>query len=334
MRFAQIEYIYITLGLVLILLAFYHLVSRWKKNAKQKLGDITLVNQLSLSFSPSKARWKKILIMLAFAFLGLSLARPQMGKKEIMVKRRGVDVVICLDLSLSMLSEDFKPNRLEQAKMETVNLLSRIKGDRVGIVVFAGEAYMQCPLTVDLTAALMFLDAANVNLVPEPGTAIGNAISKGIDLFDSKEKKYKVMIILTDGEDQGSQPVEAAKKAEQEGIVIYAVGIGSTGGEPIPLKDASGNKIGYKKDESGNMVLSRMNPEILQEISSVTKGRYFSASGGQIEMERIYDEISNMDKKELGEKLLTLYQDKYQYFLICSLLFLTIESFISERRKV
>lgn len=333
MRFAQIEYIYITLGLVLILLAFYHLISRWKKSAKQKLGNITLINQLSLSFSPGKARWKKILIVLVVVFLGLSLARPQMGKKEIMVKRKGVDIVICLDLSSSMLSEDFKPNRLEQAKMEITNLISRMQGDRVGIVVFAGEAYVQCPLTVDLSAALMFLDAANVNSVSEQGTAIGDAINKGVELFDSKEKKYKVMVILTDGEDQGSEPIEAAKKAKEEGVVIYTVGIGSTGGEPIPLKDANGNKIGYKKDQSGNMVLSRMNPEILQEISSVTKGKYFSASGGQIEMERIYDEISNMDKKELGGKLLTLYQDRYQYFLILSLLFLTIESFISERRR-
>ncbi|HEX9916146.1 MAG TPA: VWA domain-containing protein [candidate division Zixibacteria bacterium] len=333
MRFTQPTYLYVTLGLVIALFLFYVLVSKLKKKAKQKLGDLELIDKLSVSFSPKKARWKKVLILLTIIFLGLTLARPQIGKKDVMVKRKGVDIVVCLDLSLSMLSEDLKPNRLEKAKMELANLFSRMEGDRVGIVVFAGEAYVECPLTLDLSAAQMFLDAANVGLVPKPGTAIADAIDKGLELFDKREKKYKVMILLTDGEDHGSEPVEAAKRAKEEGVIIYTIGIGSTQGEPIPLTDKGGSRVGYKEDEKGEMVLSRLNPQTLREIAENTGGKYFIASAGEMEIERMYEEISHMEKKELQDKLFTLYQDKYQYFLVFSLLFLVIESFISERRR-
>lgn len=266
-------------------------------------------------------------------FLLFSLARPQLGTKLTLMKREGVDIVIALDCSFSMLAEDFKPNRLEKAKQEVKGLIARMQGDRVGLVAFAGVAFVQCPLTIDYSAAQMFLEIMDINLIPQPGTAIGDAIRTSIKAFNQKERKYKVLILLTDGEDHDSDPLKAAEEAAQEGIRIYAIGIGSTQGEPIPLRNEREDVTGYKKDEEGSVVVSKLDEITLQKIALTTGGKYYHATSGEMELDKIYDDISKMEKKELEGKLTVQYEDRYQYFLFISVLLLVAEFLLSERRS-
>ncbi len=333
MRIAQIDYIYLLLILLPLLLVFYWLVFRMKRKVMERFGNLTLMQRLALSLSPKRQRWKVVLLVFAIFFLLFSLARPQLGTKLTMMKRRGVDIVIAMDCSLSMMAEDFKPSRLAKAKQEVKGLINRLRGDRVGLVAFAGVAFIQCPLTLDYSAASMFLDIMDVNLIPEPGTAIGDAIRTSIKAFSHKERKYKVLILLTDGEDHDSDPLGAAEEAATEGIRIYTIGIGSVQGEPIPLRNKRGEVTGYKKDEEGNVVVSRLDETTLQKIALTTGGKYYHATGGEMELDKIYDEISKMEKKELEGKLMTQYEDRYQIFLFLSILCLIAEFLISERRK-
>jgi len=333
MRIAQIDYIYVLLILLPLILVFYWLAFRMKRKALKRFGNLGLMDKLALSFSPKKQRWKVALLLLAIFFLLFSLARPQLGTKLTLMKREGVDIVIALDCSLSMMAEDFLPSRLEKAKQEVNGLISRMRGDRVGFVAFAGVAFIQCPLTLDYSAADMFLDIMDVNLIPQPGTAIGDAIRTSIGAFNQKERKYKVLILLTDGEDHGSDPLGAAEEAAAEGIRIYTIGIGSVQGEPIPVKNKKGEVAGYKKDKEGNVVVSRLDETTLQKIALTTGGKYYHATSGEMELDRIYNEISKMEKKELEGKLMTQYEDRYQVFLLLSILCLTLEFLLSERRN-
>jgi len=327
------EYIYVLLILLPLLMIFFWLVHRMKRKAMKRFGNPTLMQKLTSSFSPRKQRWKTILLLLSTFFLLFSLSRPQLGTRLTLMKREGVDIVIALDCSLSMLAEDFLPSRLEKAKQEVKGLIARMRGDRVGLVAFAGVAFIQCPLTLDYSAAQMFLDIMDVDLIPEPGTAIGDAIRTSIKAFNQKERKYKVLILLTDGEDHDSDPLGAAEEAAQEGIRIYTIGIGSTQGEPIPLRNERGEITGYKKDGEGNVVVSRLDETTLQKIALTTGGKYYHATRGEMELDKIYDEISRMEKKELEGKLLTQYEDRYQIFLFLSVLCLVVEFLLSDRRS-
>lgn len=333
MRIAEIDFIYVLLVLLPLLIVFYWFVFRMKRKAKERFGNLALIEKLSLSFSPKRQRWKLAFILLGIFFLLFSLARPQLGTKLTLMKREGVDIVIAIDVSLSMMAEDIKPNRLEKAKQEVNGLISRMKGDRVGLVAFAGVSFIQCPLTLDYSAAKMFLDIIDVNLIPQPGTAIGEAIRTSIKAFNQKERKYKVLILLTDGEDHDSDPLGAAEEASKEGIRIYTIGIGSVVGEPIPFKDKQGQVSGFKKDQEGSVVVSRLDESTLQKIALTTGGKYYHATSGEMELDKIYDDISKMEKKELEGRLMTQYEDRYQYFLLISAVFLTIEFLLSERRS-
>ncbi len=332
MRFAEIDYIYVLLALLPLLTIFFWLVLKMKKNAMQRFGNLVLMERLASSFSPKKQRWKIVLLLLGIFFLLFSLARPQLGTRLTLMKREGVDIVIAMDCSLSMLAEDFKPSRLEKAKQEVNGLISRMRGDRVGLVAFAGVAFIQCPLTLDYSAAQMFLDIMDTDLIPTPGTAMGDAIRASVKAFNQKERKYKVLVLLTDGEDHDSDPLAAAEEAAAEGIKIYTIGIGSVQGEPIPLKNRWGEVTGYKKDTDDNVVVSKLDETTLQKVALTTGGKYYHATSGEMELDRIYDEISKMEKKELEGKLMTQYEDRYQIFLFLSILCLTGEFLLSERR--
>jgi Ca-activated chloride channel family protein len=332
MRVADIHYLYVLLAVIPLLLIFFWLVLRMKSRALKRFGNLDLIKKLSLSFSPKKQRWKIVLLLLAVSFLLFSLARPQLGTELTLMKREGVDIVIALDCSHSMLAQDFKPSRLEKAKQEMKGLIARMRGDRVGLVAFAGVAFIQCPLTLDYSAAGMFLDIMDENLIPQPGTAVGDAIRTSTEAFNQKERKYKVLILLTDGEDHGSEPLEAAEEAAAEGIVIYTIGIGSVQGEPVPVLNKRGMVTGYKKDREGSVVVSKLDETTLQKIALTTGGKYYHATSGEMELEKIYSEISKMEKKELEGKLMTQYEDRYQIFLFLAVVCLTIEFLLSERR--
>ncbi|MDZ7265076.1 MAG: VWA domain-containing protein, partial [candidate division KSB1 bacterium] len=237
-------------------------------------------------------------------------------------------------VSLSMQAEDIKPNRLEKAKHMVSNLIDLFQGDRVGLIAFAGVPFVQCPLTLDYGAAKMFLEIMDTNLIPQPGTAIGAAIMKAMETFDQRERKHKVLILITDGEDHEGEPLKAAELAEKDGVVIHTVGIGSVQGVPIPLYNESGRNVGFKKDRDDQVVTSKLDEITLEKIALQTGGKYYRASGSESELKKLYEEISKMEKKELASLKFSQYEDRFQYLLIISLVLLVAEVFIPERRKV
>jgi Ca-activated chloride channel family protein len=326
-------YLYL-LWLIPILIAFYVMVFRWKKAALQRFGNLELIKKLTQSISRQRQVGKISLLLLAILFMILALAKPQIGTKLEEVKREGVDILIAIDVSLSMQAEDIKPNRLEKAKHMVSNLIDLLQGDRVGLIAFAGVPFVQCPLTLDYGAAKMFLEIMDTNLIPQPGTAIGAAIMKAMETFDQRERKHKVLILITDGEDHEGEPLKAAELAEKDGVVIHTVGIGSVQGVPIPLYNESGRNVGFKKDRDDQVVTSKLDEITLEKIALQTGGKYYRATGSESELRKLYDEISKMEKKELASLKFSQYEDRFQYLLIIALVLLVAEVFVSERRKV
>jgi len=322
------------LWLIPLLVIFYIMAFRWKKQALARFGNLELIKKLMPSISRQRQVAKVILIIFAVLFMIIALARPQIGTKLEEVKREGVDILVAIDVSLSMKAEDIKPNRLEKAKHMVSNIIDLLQGDRIGLIAFAGDAFVQCPLTLDYGAAKMFLQIIDTDLLPTPGTAVGAAILKAVQTFDERERKHKVLILITDGEDHAGEPLKAAEIAEKEGVVIYTVGIGSVQGVPIPIYNEAGRNIGYKKDRDNQVVTSKLDEITLEKIALQTGGKYYRASGGESELKKIYEEISKMEKKELASLKFSQYEDRFQYVLIFSIIFLIAEVFISERRKV
>lgn len=317
-----------------VIILFFVWSFRRKRRLLQKIGDEELVEQLTRSVSRAKQVWKAVLVVLVFAILVFALADPQIGTKLENVKRKGVDIFIALDVSKSMLAEDVAPNRLEKAKHEISTFIDRLQGDRIGLICFAGIAFVQCPLTLDYSAAKLFLSEIDTDIIPQPGTAISNAITTAMSSFVSKELKHKVLILITDGEDHEGKPVEVAKKAAAEGVVIYTIGIGSPQGAPIPEFDAYGNRIGYKKDRDGKIITTKLDVLTLEKIAFETGGKYYISSTGESELNKIYDEISGMEKKELASRQFTQFEDRFQIFLFIALFLLVVETFLGERRKI
>ncbi|MFP4458192.1 MAG: vWA domain-containing protein [Candidatus Zixiibacteriota bacterium] len=313
---------------------FFYLVSKSRKKALDLFGDSDLVEFLSRSVDRNKRRWKYILFSLSIIFLFFALARPQLGTRLEEVKREGIDLIIALDVSNSMYAEDVKPSRLSKAKHEIRKLIEMLQGDRVALVVFAGDAFIQCPLTLDYSAFEMLLDEVDPYSVPVQGTAIAKAIEVGTEAFVQGERKHKVMLLITDGEDHAGDPEKAARKAKQEGVVIYTVGIGSPTGVPIPQYDRNGNKIGIMKDENGGIVTTRLDEETLQRVALETEGKYYPARPGQAELEAIIKAISGMETKEFQAKKFAHYEDRFQYPLALSMILMIIAFIIPERKRV
>jgi len=319
--------------LIPALVIFFIFVSIKKKRALGIFGNSAIMERLSASKSATKERLKRLLVITGVFFLILALARPQIGTRLTMTRRSGVDVLIAIDTSLSMMAQDIRPNRLEKAKLEVALLINKLKGDRVGILTFAGNSFVQCPLTLDYNAAKMFLSIVEVGMMPKPGTAIGDAINTATKSFVKKQRKHKVLILLTDGEDHRTDPIKAASEAKKQGVRIYTIGIGSKKGEPIPLLDESGKVSGYKKDKSGKVVMSKLDDSMLQRIALITDGRYYHATPSEFELDKIYSEISRMEKKELSSRLFTQYEERFQYFLGIALVLLCVEFAIGDRKK-
>ena len=330
MRFAEPTFLYLLL-LIPALWLFYYYVGKERKNALSRFGNLRLMKNLTKSLSESRRKTKIALIIIAIFFLVLSIARPQIGTKLRMAKKQAIDLMIAIDTSKSMLAEDIKPNRLIAAKMSAADLIKRLKGDRVGLIAFAGMGFVQCPLTSDYSASKMFLDNIDADIIPQPGTAIGEAIEVAIKSFVSKASKQKVLILLTDGEDHEHKAIEAAKDAAKKGIKIYTIGLGSLAGEPIPEKNARGVIIGHKKDKKNNVVLTQLDEETLKKIARITGGEYYRATAGGAELDNIFKEIAGIEKSEFETKFYTDYEERFQYFLFVVLALLIVEFFISER---
>jgi Ca-activated chloride channel family protein len=330
MLFGQSVFLYL-LMLIPFVVVFYLLVGRSRRRAIERLGNPVLIAVLSGRVSQGKRRWRAVLMLLTIAFVVIALARPQVGSRLELVEQQGVEVMVALDTSLSMMAQDVAPNRLERAKLAVVELMDRLPGARVGLVAFAGTSFVQFPLTTDLEAARLFLDAADVNTVSLPGTAIGDAIRTAARAFSEKELKYKVLILFTDGEDHDTDPIGAAREAAEQGVVIYAIGFGSPEGEPIPVRDATGAVTDFKKDRRGEVVLSKLDETTLREIAKATGGEYYRATASGKEIVQIVAAIEGMDKRELESKLMVQHVERFQIPAALALLALVGEFVLTDR---
>jgi len=330
-RFEHIEYLY-----ALVLIPFFSLLfilyRLWKKRALRRFGDWEIISELMPLQSGRKQALKFIILMLAYGFLIIGLANPQIGSKLEKVQRKGADLVIALDVSNSMLSQDIRPDRLTRAVQGISKLIDRLEGDRIGIVVFAGKAYVQLPITTDYSAAKMFLSTISTQMVPSQGTAIGDAIDLSLQSFREDERS-KAIIIITDGENHEGNIMEAAQAATEKGIKIFTIGMGSPEGSPIPLFDMYGRQTGYKTDRQGQIIVTKLDETTLQQLASAGNGIYIRASTGQDGLKRILDEINALEKQEIETKLFSEYEGRFQYFIAISLLFLVIEILIPERKS-
>jgi Ca-activated chloride channel homolog len=331
MHIARTEYLNLLWLAAILLACFYYSIYRRRKRLERFLSA-SMVSRLVLDYSRGKS-YLRASLLACFFFLGaLALSRPQWGVRTEMVKRTGVDVLLALDISYSMNTEDVSPSRLAKAKAEARGIIGRLRGDRAGLIAFAGSAAVLCPLTLDYGAVSLFLDTANPGSINDPGTSLAAAIRAANGAFIAREKKYKVMVILTDGEDLEGQIEKAAESARESGIIIYTIGIGTPDGKPIPERDAKGDIVEYRKDPSGQVVISRLDERSLAEIASRTSGKYYRASTGEGELDQIYSEISGMEKKELESKLVQNFEDRFQYPLFLAVICLAFELWITERR--
>lgn len=331
-RFANPDYLY-ALYLMPIFILMFWLSQKQQKRTLAAFANKKMHNVLFPLRSRAKAVIKFSIVMLSMILIIISLANPQIGSKIEEVKQVGIDVYIILDVSLSMKAEDIKPSRLDKAKHEISKLIQRLHGDRIGLVVFAGEAYVQFPLTTDYAAANLFLSAVDINTVPQGGTAIGPALQLAINSFKKDEDTKKAVVVITDGEDHEGDLNPVIDEAVDKGVAVYAIGLGSPAGVPIPIYNASGARIGYKQDNQGNTVLTKLDEATLQDITSKGNGKYYRGSNTEDELDKIYTDLSKIEQTEYGATRITEYEDRYYYFLIPAVLLLFAEIFVSGKKS-
>ncbi len=316
-----------------VLVVLYFFLRRWKKNAMTRFGDPVLVRRLFPDVSVSRPAFKFVFLLLAFVFLVTGICGPLIGSKLEEVKRKGADIVIALDVSNSMLAEDLKPSRLERAKQAISRLVDRLDGDRIGIIVFAGDAYTQLPITTDYGAAKLFLSSIEPDMVPRQGTAIGAAIETAQTAFSDSSRKHNAIIILTDGENHEDDALEAAKTAAERGTRIFTVGMGSVEGAPIPVY-SNGARVGYRQDRSGQTVVTKLDATMLADIADAGKGRFVRATNTDDGLGMILKDLDALDKKEFKAKMYTEFENQFQYFLGAAFLLMVIEFLLGEKKSV
>jgi Ca-activated chloride channel family protein len=302
-----------------------------RRNSIKKLGESVLIGRLMPEISKIRPVFKFILLLLGISAIIVLLARPQFGSRLEEVKKQGVEVIIALDVSNSMLAEDIQPNRLTRAKQAISKLVDNLENDKIGLIVFAGDAYTQIPITTDYISAKMFLSTINPDMVPKQGTAIGAAINLASRSFSPGEGKSKAIIIITDGENHEDDPVSEAEAASKNGIVIHTIGIGTTEGVPVPLN--IGGKTDYLKDTDGSTVITKLDEEILKKIAISTGGNYIRASNSNIGLDEIFSDIKKMKKEELESKMYTEYNDQFQIFAAITLFFIILDIIIMDRKN-
>ena len=332
LRYENIEYLNLLYGLIpLFLLMVYY--SKWKSKAFKSFGEGLVKKGLIPFYSKSRENLKFLLIFLCITSMIIGISNPQIGTKMEEVKREGVDLMIALDLSNSMLAEDIKPNRLERARQAISRLIDKLEGDRIGLIVFAGDAYVQLPITTDYSAAKLFLSTVNTNIVPSQGTAIGKAIDLSIRSFDMENGQNKAIIIITDGENHEDNALEQAKLTNEKGVLVHTLGMGLSKGGPIPIYNKYGNNTGYRKDKEGNTIISKLNEQMLQDIASSGGGTYVRANNTQAGLSTLFSEINKMEKKEIGTMVFTDYKDRFQLFLSIALLLLFFDLILLSRKN-
>jgi len=296
----------------------------------ERFGENKLISALLNDYSKYKPWIRFSLSTLALASLILTLANPQIGSKLSEMKREGIDVIIALDISNSMMAKDIQPTRLDRAKQTVSNLIDKMQSDRIGLIVFAGDAFVQLPLTTDYSAAKLFLSIIEPDIIKVQGTAIGKAIDIAVNRFKTDDKVKKTIIILSDGENHEDDAVAQAAKAAEEGFTVFTVGMGTTEGAPVPDYQ-NGRNVGFLKDNQGSVVTSRLSVDMLRKIASAGGGDFVLSGGDNSELSGLIDKLAGIDKTEFASKLYTDYDDKFQYLAALALLFLLLEFFLSDK---
>ena len=325
LMFARAHFLWLLL-LVPVILLGYALLRRARRRRVRRFGEEALVDALMPSWSGAKGWWRTVLFCLGFACFAVGLARPMLGAKLVERETKGAEIMICLDVSNSMLAQDYTPDRLSRAKLAISRIVDRLDGDRIGLIIFAGSSFVQLPITTDYVSAKMFLNSIDTESVPVQGTAIGDAILTAAKSFSTQSEKSRAIIVITDGENHEDDPVDAAREVAATGIRVYTIGVGSLRGQPIP-KDGD-----LMKDKDGNIVVSRLDEETLKKIASVGNGAYVHAGGEEFGLNPILDEIRKLEDERFNNVVFEEYDEQYMYFFAAALLFVVLEMLIGERR--
>ena len=331
-RFGNPTALYLLL-LLPLLGVFLVVGARWKRRALERFADLDLVRRLTRSVNYRARAWRTALLVVALAAGTFALSRPQFGTRVETVRREGLDVVVALDLSSSMLAEDVAPNRLERSKLEIQRLIGRLSGDRIGLVAFAGQAFVQSPLTSDYGAARLFLNAMDTELMPLQGTDIGEALRVSLDAFRDESLDHRVILLVTDGEDHEGAVEEMVARAVDAGVRIYTVGVGSSDGVPIPAFDAQGRRQGFKRDEDGTVVTTLLEEASLRQIADATGGRLYRSTPEASELTALIDELDSLGGRQIDSREITQFEEQYQIFLGLAIVLLFVEGLIPDRRK-
>ena len=332
LKFEHPEILY---GLIIIpvLIIIYILIRLWQNKTFKRFASMEMRGYLIPQRSSRRGVFKFIVFLLLITFLILALANLQSGSKVEEVKREGIDLYVAVDVSNSMNAQDIVPSRLDRSKQAINKLIGEMQGDRLGVIVFADKAFVQLPITTDYAAAKMFLSSVNTGSVASQGTAIGEAINLAVNSFTMDERS-KAIVIISDGEDhENDAAMEAAKAAAKKGIKIYTIGMGLPDGAPIPEYNQYGRMLGYKKDKQGNTIVTRLDEDMLRRIADVGGGMYVRANNSNVGLEKIYDDISKLDKTEIETQVFTDYEDQFQWFVGAAIILLLIEIFFSSGKK-
>ena len=324
-NFAQAQYLFLIL-LIPVFFLLQALVFKLRARRMRKFGDEELVRQLMPSYSKSKVWVRLVLFSIGFLFFAIGLSRPQIGAKLREHETRGAEIMIVLDVSNSMLAEDYSPNRLERAKLAISRLVDKLRDDRIGLVVFAGNSFVQLPITTDYVSAKMFMGSISTESVPIQGTAMGEAINTAMRSFSAQSEKSRAIIIITDGENHEDDPVGAAAQAAEMGVRVYTIGVGSPEGKPIPM---DGELL---KDKDGNIVVTRLDEAVLQDVADAGKGLYVRAGNSEFGLNPVIDEIRKMEDEKYSSLVFEEWDEQFMYFLGIALFFFVIEMLIGDRK--
>jgi Ca-activated chloride channel family protein len=328
-RFAHPELLYLLI-VIPLLIVFYVIMTEKKKKAIAAFGNPELLKPLMPLLSFKRGVWKFVMWMFALFFVILGVSGPQFGSKLQQIKKQGVELMIVLDVSNSMLAQDIKPSRLDKAKMAISRMVEKLSNDKVGLIVFAGDAYVQLPITTDYSSAKLFLSNISTDIMPIQGTAIGSAIQLAAKSFTPETETSKAIIVITDGENHQDDAVMAAKQVREQGITVHTIGMGLEQGGPIPVKGQPGQ---FMKDGTGNIVVSKLDEKTLQEVAKAGEGLYVRASNTNVGLDQLLVEVNQMEKSLLDERVYADYAEKCQYFLLAGLFFIFVEFLILGRKN-
>jgi Ca-activated chloride channel family protein len=331
-RFADVTWLW-ALTAVPLAWALLVLAARRRRRSLELFGESALVQKLTASVSVPARRWKAALLLAGLALLVVALARPQFGSRVETVRSTGQDIIVAIDLSTSMLAEDVSPSRLERARLATLRLIGSLDGDRIGLVAFAGSAFVQSPLTVDYSAAGMFLGAMHPDLMPVQGTDLGAALRVSLDALEEGAREARVVVLVTDGEHLEASFEGELERAVEGGVQVHVVGIGSPEGAPIPEYDGFGQRTGFLRDDEGTVVTTRLGEQTLSDVARRTGARYVRAGAGGTAFEDLVDEIAGVEGEVLDARQITQFEEQFQIFLGGALVLLLIEWLLPDRRR-